>query len=182
MDKYFTFAEPRFFSFEEMTRTDTGLDNRPSTWEQIENLMVTANRLDTIRKKFGKAVRVNCAFRSDAVNERVGGVSNSAHTKGLAADICAYDGTETGNRRIFAICQNSLLSLNIDQLILYTEKPGVESSRIRFMHVGFRASVEKPRGQASFAHLCVSFGAKSHYGKEHDRFGIRFYCSMDEIE
>ena len=150
MDKYFTCAEPRYFSFAEMTRTDTGLDNRPTTWEQIENLMVTANRLDTIRKKFGKAVRVNCAFRSKAVNERVCGVPTSAHTQGLAADICAYDGTESGNRRLYAICQELLLSLPIDQLILYTEKPGVESSRIRFMHVGFRAFGGKPRGQILF--------------------------------
>ena len=150
MDKYFTCAEPRFFTFAEMTRTDTGLDNRPTTWEQVENLMVTANRLDTVRGKFGKAVRVNCAFRSEAVNARVGGVPTSAHTQGLAADICAYDGTETGNRRLYAICQELLLSLPIDQLILYTEKPGVESSRIRFMHVGFRASGWKPRGQILF--------------------------------
>ena len=150
MDKYFTCAEPSYFSFAEMTRTDTGLDNRPTTWEQVENLIVTANRLDTVRGKFGKAVRVNCAFRSKAVNERVGGVPTSAHTQGLAADICAYDGTESGNRRLYAICRELLLSLSIDQLILYTEKPGVESSRIRFMHVGFRASGEKPRGQILF--------------------------------
>lgn len=150
MDKHFTCEEPHYFSFAEMTRTDTGLDNRPTTWEQVENLMVTANRLDTIRGKFGKAVRVNCAFRSEAVNARVGGVPTSAHTQGLAADICAYDGTETGNRRLYAICRESLLSLGIDQLILYTEKPGVESSRIRFMHVGFRKLGEKPRGQILF--------------------------------
>ena len=150
MDKYFNCAEPRYFTFGEMTRTDTGLDNRPTTWEQVENLMVTANRLDTVRVKFGKAVRVNCAFRSKEVNERVGGVPTSSHTKGLAADICAYDGTESGNRRLYAICRESLLSLSIDQLILYTEKPGVESSRIRFMHVGFRAFAENPRGQILF--------------------------------
>lgn len=36
------------------------------------------------------------------------------------------------------------------------------------------------RRKASFAHLCVKFGAKSHYGKEHDRFGIRFFCSIEE--
>ena len=141
---------PTYFTLKEMTRTDTGLDNRPTTWEQVENLMVTANRLDTVRLKFGKAVRVNCAFRSEAVNERVGGVPTSAHTQGLAADICAYDGTESGNRRLYAICRESIISLSIDQLILYTEKPGVESSRIRFMHVGFRSSGEKPRGQTLF--------------------------------
>ena len=150
MDKYFTCAEPRYFSFAEMTRTDTGLDNRPTTWEHVENLMVTANRLDTVRGKFGKAVRVNCAFRSEAVNARVGGAPTSAHTQGLAADICAYDGTESGNRRLYDICREFMLTLGIDQLILYTEKLGVESSRIRFMHVGFRASGEKPRGQILF--------------------------------
>lgn len=150
MNKYFTCAEPRYFTFSEMTRTDTGLDNRPTTWEQVENLMVTANRLDTIREKFGKAVRVNCAFRSKAVNERVGGVSTSAHTQGLAADICAYNGTENDNRRLYDICRELLLSLLIDQLILYTEKPGVESSRIRFIHVGFRAFGQTPRGQILF--------------------------------
>lgn len=150
MDKYFTCAEPRYFTFAEMTHTETGLDNRPTTWEQVENLMVTANRLDTVREKFGKAVRVTCAFRSKAVNARVGGVPTSAHTQGLAADICVYDGTETGNRRLYSICRESLLSLGIDQLILYTDKPGVESARIRFMHVGFRAFGEKPRGQILF--------------------------------
>ena len=150
MNKYFTCAEPRYFTFSEMTRTDTGLDNRPATWEQVENLMVTANQLDTIREKFGKAVRVNCAFRSKAVNTHVGDVSTSSHTQGLAADICAYDGTETGNRQLYAICRELVLALGIDQLILYTDKPGVESSRIRFMHVGFRAFGEKPRGQILF--------------------------------
>ena len=150
MDKYFTCAEPRYFTFSEMTRTDTGLDNRPATWDQVENLMVTANRLDTIREKFGKAVRVTCAFRSKAVNERVGGVSASAHTQGLAADICAYNGTENDNRRLYAICREFMLTLGIDQLILYTDNPGVESARIRFMHVGFRSFGEKPRGQILF--------------------------------
>ena len=150
MDKYFTCAEPRYLGFAEMTRTETRLDNIPTTWEQVENLMVTANRLDTVRWKFGKAVRVNCAFRSEAVNARVGGVPTSAHTQGLAADICAYDGTESGNRRLYDICREFMLTLVIDQLILYTEKPGVESSRIRFMHVGFRSYGEKPRGQILF--------------------------------
>lgn len=38
-----------------------------------------------------------------------------------------------------------------------------------------------PRRKASFAHLCVSVGAKSHYGKDNDRFGIRFFSSIEEI-
>lgn len=140
---------PRRFTLSELTHTDTGLPNLPD-WERLENVRQTGLKLDSIRDAFRRPIRVNCCYRSEAVNERVGGVSNSAHTKGLAADICAYDGTETGNRRLYSICRESILSLSIDQLILYTDKPGVESSRIRFVHVGFRAFGQTPRGQILF--------------------------------
>ena len=141
---------PTYFTLKEMTATDTGALNFPQTWEEVENLQKLSARLDFIRAKCGFPIRVNSAYRSEEVNRLVGGVATSAHRLGLAADICAYDGTETGNRRLYAICRESLLSLGIDQLILYTDKPGVESSRIRFMHVGFRAFGEKPRGQILF--------------------------------
>lgn len=43
-------------------------------------------RLDTIREKFGKMV-ITSGYRTPAWNMKVGGVPNSAHTKGLAADV-----------------------------------------------------------------------------------------------
>lgn len=46
------------------------------------------NVLQKIRSHFGKAVTINSAYRNDAYNKKIGGVSNSQHTKGTAADIC----------------------------------------------------------------------------------------------
>ena len=44
--------------------------------------------LQKIRDHFGKAVTINSAYRNAAYNRKVGGVSNSQHVKGTAADIC----------------------------------------------------------------------------------------------
>ena len=43
--------------------------------------------LQKIREHFGKPVTLNSAYRSLAYNKKIGGVSNSQHTKGTAADI-----------------------------------------------------------------------------------------------
>ena len=42
---------------------------------------------ETIREALGVPVRVNSGCRCDAHNKKVGGVKNSKHTKGLAADL-----------------------------------------------------------------------------------------------
>ena len=47
--------------------------------------------LQSIRNHFGRAVIINSAFRTPAYNRRVGGVANSEHTKGTAADIVVSD-------------------------------------------------------------------------------------------
>lgn len=43
--------------------------------------------LQNIRDHFGKAVTINSAYRNAAYNKKVGGVSNSQHVLGYAADI-----------------------------------------------------------------------------------------------
>ena len=43
--------------------------------------------LDAARKIYGKPMRVNSGYRTEAHNKKVGGVSSSSHLKGLAADI-----------------------------------------------------------------------------------------------
>lgn len=47
--------------------------------------------LQKIREHFGKAVTINSAYRNAEYNKKVGGVSNSQHTKGTAADIAVKD-------------------------------------------------------------------------------------------
>lgn len=78
---------PKYFTFSELCVTSTGEKNTPKTFEQAFNLLVLGYALDFIRSNFKRAIVVNSAFRSDAVNQAVGGVPTSYHLKGLAADI-----------------------------------------------------------------------------------------------
>jgi len=50
--------------------------------------------LDAARKIYGKPMRVNSGYRSEAHNKKVGGVSSSSHLKGLAADISCKNSDE----------------------------------------------------------------------------------------
>lgn len=133
---------PRYFSYRELTRTSLKADNTPE-WHHLKNLVRLGLFLDQVRGRFGHAIRVNSAYRSQAVNTAVCGTSNSAHLEGLAADICAFTGREADNRKLLAILE--LLLPEIDQLIVYHKVPCDSSSEIRFFHVGLCASA--PRKQ-----------------------------------
>jgi len=49
--------------------------------------------IDNLRELVGFPLKVNSAYRTFPHNEKVGGVPNSAHTKGLAVDISCTDGS-----------------------------------------------------------------------------------------
>jgi len=51
-------------------------------------------RLDEIREEFGKMI-ITSGYRTPSWNLKIGGVPNSAHTKGLAADVLC----ETSSKR-----------------------------------------------------------------------------------
>ncbi len=54
--------------------------------------------LDKVRKDYGKPIRINSAYRTRKHNEKVGGVSNSQHRKGNAADL--HIGTQADGDRL----------------------------------------------------------------------------------
>lgn len=71
----------------EMVKTNCGLSNVPSM-EQIINLHYGVIMiLQPLRDFIGCPLICNSAFRSAEVNKAVGGVSNSQHLSGCAADI-----------------------------------------------------------------------------------------------
>jgi putative chitinase len=77
------------FSLEELTITETGIDNTPDASMEA-NLVTLAVFLEKVRVVLGgNPIIVNSAYRSPAVNAAVGGVPNDAHEKGDAADITA---------------------------------------------------------------------------------------------
>ena len=75
------------FTLAEMTVTDhRSLDNTPTQIE-ISNLQRLAQFLETVKTTLGgKAVMINSAYRSKAVNDAVGSKDTSQHRLGLACD------------------------------------------------------------------------------------------------
>jgi uncharacterized protein YcbK (DUF882 family) len=53
----------------------------------VNNLRQLAKNLQVIRDHFQKPIKINSGWRSPEHNKKVGGVSNSQHVKGKAADI-----------------------------------------------------------------------------------------------
>lgn len=78
-----------YFTTKEMTSSQTAklyhIDNTP-TKEVVENLKKVMYILDMVRVHIGKPILINSGYRCKKLNEMVGGVQNSMHTKGLAAD------------------------------------------------------------------------------------------------
>lgn len=134
------------FTLQEMLRTSVGKDNFPATFEILSNLIQTTERLQVIRDKCGFPINVNSCFRSEAVNNAVGGSSTSMHTKALAVDVKAS--SEARNRRIYEVCRECMGDLGIDQLIMYNIVPADSRSTIRFIHIGFTDGI--PRHQLLF--------------------------------
>ena len=113
----------KYFTLEELTSTDTGLPNNPSPSQKSNLLALTDNVLDPVRMRFGRPIRVNSGFRSQAVNDHkdVKGSKTSQHLKGEAADITCED-----NRKLFALIRDNF---TFDQLI--------NEYNFRWIHVSF---------------------------------------------
>ncbi len=105
--KYFSIAELT----ESMTARRLHIDNIPDAeaTANLEELVRVV--LDPAREAFGKAVHINSGYRSVRLNRAVGGVCDSQHLRGEAADLST--GSLRGNRRLYEI----LLTLPHDQLI-----------------------------------------------------------------
>lgn len=59
----------------------------------LTNIKELAKNLQVIRDVVGVPVHINSGYRSPQHNKRIGGVRNSKHTKGLAADITVQNYT-----------------------------------------------------------------------------------------
>ena len=84
----------KYFSLSEFLNSATAkrlrIDNTPS-FEVVDNLNKLADYLDVIREKVGKPILISSGFRCPVLNKAVGGVANSQHLKGLAADLICSD-------------------------------------------------------------------------------------------
>ena len=110
------------FSLEEMYRSETarrcGIDNKPQTEEVVENLRALCLEvLQPLRDHLGKPVVVSSGYRCKDLNKKVGGVENSQHLKGEAADIKV-----SGREELIGVMRYIMDETDFDQLI--REKSG----------------------------------------------------------
>ena len=129
----------RDFKWSELMHSNYAVANRINniaTSKERENLLELAKLLQVIRDWHGQPMSINSGFRSQKVNEGVGGVPNSAHRHGFAADI-VFAGVPGGasNQLAFARKIAQFLKskgIKFDQLISYD----------KFIHI----AVRKPSG------------------------------------
>lgn len=131
------------FTLEELTASQTaarrGIGNTPSA-DIIQNLTRTAQVLEHVRVLLGsRPITISSGYRSPALNSAVGGVRNSAHLYGLAADfICPAYGDP------LTICKAIAASgIDFDQVI----QEGT------WVHLGLAPADQKNRRQLLTAHF-----------------------------
>lgn len=109
-----------YFNIKEMTKSQTAelhhIDNTP-TEGVIENLKKVMYILDIVRTHIGKPILVNSGYRCKKLNEIVGGVQKSMHTKGLAADF--RTGKKEDINTMFEFLKENQKKFKIIELINY---------------------------------------------------------------
>ena len=109
--------------FASSTADKNGIKNEPSldakaTVERNINLLVD-NVLDPIRDVLHTPVIITSGYRSPQVNKLVGGVNNSQHMSGCAADFHVQGFTSSMMRNVFLYIYDNM---DFDQLIYYSNK------------------------------------------------------------
>jgi hypothetical protein len=88
----------RYFTVAEVTQGDRRrIPEKGSTVES--NILRLARELDKVREAWGSPIGVTSWYRPRPVNQEVGGVSDSQHIPGLAADIYTMDATDQWHPR-----------------------------------------------------------------------------------
>lgn len=121
------------FKLSEFTKSSTAtarkIDNTPSE-QVVSNLKQLCEQvLEPLRTFAGQPIIIGSGFRCPALNKAVGGVPNSQHTIGEAADIHLPDNA-TGRKWFLWMMDN----LKFDQLIMEKSTP---SSTRYWIHVCF---------------------------------------------
>lgn len=117
-----------FFTTQELIRSDYAekhnIDNTPDNFVIFANLEYLKSVLDLVRAHVDSPVLVNSGYRCPCVNKAVGGVENSLHLQGRAADI-RFVGPALMDKAYLFLNRNRK-QLDIAELVRYDN----------FLHVG----------------------------------------------
>lgn len=117
--KHFTLSE----FFRSSTAAKNGIKNEPSIDERatiVRNInLLVDNILDPVRDMVDAPIIITSGYRCQQVNRLVGGVDNSQHMSGCAADFHVMGFTPSMMLGVFFCILNRL---EYDQLIYYRSK------------------------------------------------------------
>ncbi|MBQ4388026.1 MAG: peptidase M15 [Prevotella sp.] len=92
------------FTLDEMTASKTaklkGIINAPGVDEVCNMCALVHHVLQPLRDAMGEQVKIGSGYRCTRLNQAVGGVTNSQHIRGEAADLC-IDGDKAKGKRWF---------------------------------------------------------------------------------
>lgn len=117
--KHFNLSE----FFRSSTAAKNGIENEPSIDERaaiVRNInLLVDNVLDPVRDVVQAPILITSGYRSSQVNRLVGGVDDSQHMSGCAADFHVEGFTPSMMYQVFLYISNTL---EFDQLIYYRRK------------------------------------------------------------
>ena len=123
----------KYFTIQELTASATalreGIDNRPSKCAYHLLHVLVDQLLDPIREAWGEPIVVSSGYRCKQLNALVGGVKNSHHILGCAADIIA--GNRADHRKLFKMIQKMQQEGHIKFTQLIWEGDG------RWIHISY---------------------------------------------
>lgn len=125
------------FTIEELLASkkaeELGIDNKPNTQQLINLVYLTAYVLEPLRVAMKEPIKISSGFRCRELNKKVGGVNNSQHIKGQAADLCIDGDLEKGRRWFEWIRKN----LEFDQLIWEHSANGTYWVHVSYVYKDF---------------------------------------------
>lgn len=132
-----------YFTLKELCRSseadEIGIENIPNENEGKNILDLIEKLLDPIREGWGSPIIVNSGFRCEKLNKIVGGVHNSEHRTGNAADIRAKSIED--NYKLW----NLILKMSRNDEILFRQLIWEEgdSNNPRWIHISYNEKDNK---------------------------------------
>lgn len=124
----------KHFTLDELCASATakarGIQDKPSAQQIIALVYLTCYVLEPLREAMNEPIPISSGFRCEQLNRAIGGVSNSQHMKGQAADLCIGGDLERGKKWFNYIKNN----LKFDQLIWEHSRSGTYWVHVSFIH------------------------------------------------
>lgn len=138
------------FTLEELTRSATatrkGIDNNPPGLQRHNLCRLCTEILQPIRDKWSAPIIVSSGYRCEDLNRAVGGVRNSDHLYGCAADIHTLPNTKSNNQALY----NLIRKMYADGL-LPTLKQCIDEHSYQWLHIALQDGRTAKRGE--FLHI-----------------------------